>query len=174
MSLYYLICRCWHQKLPQVVCSILQQDTWIWGKFMLSLLGANFTDFYLYQVIHGLLDRVMQLLEVPFTQDGSGYFIKAIDGMHTDTFTHSPIPVFQSLSLTHVYVCMHTHTRTHTRARTHTHTHTHTHTRTHTQIPHSSLVVVLMFMWGVKWLADWECCIQMYWLLLISTCLLQH
>ena len=31
-------------------------------------------------MIHGLLDRVMQLLEVPFTQDGSGYFIKATDG----------------------------------------------------------------------------------------------
>ena len=34
------------------------------------------------QVIHGLLDRVMQLLEVPFTQDGSGYFIKATDGKY--------------------------------------------------------------------------------------------
>ena len=65
---------------------------------MLSLLGANLTDFCLYQVIHGLLDRVMQLLEVPFAQDSSGYFIKATDGMHTDTFTHSPIPAFQSLS----------------------------------------------------------------------------
>ena len=32
------------------------------------------------QVIHGLLDRVMQLLEVKFTEDGSGYHIKMCDG----------------------------------------------------------------------------------------------
>ena len=104
---------------------------------MLPLLGANFTSFCLYQVIHGLLDRVMQLLEVPFTQDSSGYFIKATDGMHTDTFTHNPIPVFQSLSLSLSLFSI-----THSCARAYAHTHTHT----HTQIPHSSLVVALMFM----------------------------
>ena len=32
------------------------------------------------QIIHGLLDRVMQLLEVQFTDDGSGYQIKTCDG----------------------------------------------------------------------------------------------
>ena len=31
-------------------------------------------------MIHGLLDYVMQLLEVPVTKDGSGYYIKASDG----------------------------------------------------------------------------------------------
>ena len=33
-----------------------------------------------FEVIHGLLDRVMQLLEVSFTKDGSGYFLKAAKG----------------------------------------------------------------------------------------------
>ncbi|XP_064385368.1 phenylalanine--tRNA ligase beta subunit-like [Halichondria panicea] len=32
-----------------------------------------------FEVIHGLLDRVMQLLEVSFTKDGSGYFLKAAE-----------------------------------------------------------------------------------------------
>lgn len=34
------------------------------------------------QVIHGLLDRVMQLLDVPFSakKDKTGYYIKAADG----------------------------------------------------------------------------------------------
>lgn len=32
-----------------------------------------------FEVIHGLLDRVMQLLEVPFTKDGSGYFIQSVN-----------------------------------------------------------------------------------------------
>ena len=32
------------------------------------------------QIIHGLLDRVMQLLEVQFTDSGSGYHIKMCDG----------------------------------------------------------------------------------------------
>ena len=34
------------------------------------------------QVIHGLLDRVMQLLDVPFSakKDKAGYYIKAADG----------------------------------------------------------------------------------------------
>ena len=31
-------------------------------------------------MIHGLLDYVMQLLEVPVTKDGRGYYIKASDG----------------------------------------------------------------------------------------------
>lgn len=35
------------------------------------------------QVIHGLLDRVMQLLDVKFTEDGSGYHIKMCDGERT-------------------------------------------------------------------------------------------
>ena len=38
------------------------------------------------QVIHGLLDRVMQLLEVPFSesQGKEGYYIKAAEGMSCD------------------------------------------------------------------------------------------
>ena len=45
----------------------------------------------------------MQLLEVPFTQDGSGYFIKATDGMcrHTMTLTLLYI-MFLRLG---IYVC---------------------------------------------------------------------
>ena len=33
-----------------------------------------------FEVIHGLLDRVMELLDVSFTKDGNGYYIKAHDG----------------------------------------------------------------------------------------------
>ena len=33
-----------------------------------------------FEVIHGLLDRVMQLLQVPFTKDDTGYYLKAADG----------------------------------------------------------------------------------------------
>ena len=32
------------------------------------------------KVIHGLLDRVMQLLNIPRANDGSGYFIQSVDG----------------------------------------------------------------------------------------------
>lgn len=32
-----------------------------------------------FEVIHGLLDRVMQLLQVPWTKDGSGYYLQAND-----------------------------------------------------------------------------------------------
>ena len=35
---------------------------------------------YSLQVIHGLLDRIMQLLEIPQNKDGTGYFIKAAEG----------------------------------------------------------------------------------------------
>ena len=31
-------------------------------------------------MIHGLLDHVMQLLELPLTKDGSGYYIEAVNG----------------------------------------------------------------------------------------------
>lgn len=46
-----------------------------------------------FEVIHGLLDRLMQLLEVPFTKDGTGYFLKTADGE-------------AKASLTHVYACI--------------------------------------------------------------------
>lgn len=32
-----------------------------------------------FEVVHGLLDRVMQLLEIPFTKAGSGYYLKPVD-----------------------------------------------------------------------------------------------
>ena len=35
-----------------------------------------------FEVIHGLLDRIMQLLDIAPTKDGSGYFIKQCDGKH--------------------------------------------------------------------------------------------
>lgn len=31
-------------------------------------------------MIHGLLDRIMQLLEIAQNKDGTGYFIKAAEG----------------------------------------------------------------------------------------------
>jgi phenylalanyl-tRNA synthetase beta chain len=35
-----------------------------------------------FEIIHGLLDRLMQLLEVPRSsnKDGIGYYLKAVDG----------------------------------------------------------------------------------------------
>lgn len=32
-----------------------------------------------FEVVHGLLDRVMQLLQVPWTKNGTGYYLKAYD-----------------------------------------------------------------------------------------------
>lgn len=32
-----------------------------------------------FEVVHGLLDRVMQLLQVPWTKDGTGYYLQAYD-----------------------------------------------------------------------------------------------
>jgi phenylalanyl-tRNA synthetase beta chain len=36
-----------------------------------------------FEIIHGLLDRLMQLLEVPRSsnKDGTGYYLRAVDGM---------------------------------------------------------------------------------------------
>ena len=39
-------------------------------------------DFFFFQVIHGLLDRTMQLLQVPLSKE-NGYHIRAIDGKTT-------------------------------------------------------------------------------------------
>ena len=39
---------------------------------------------WLFQVIHGLLDRTMQLLEVPYSEDKTsqhGYYLKAHEGI---------------------------------------------------------------------------------------------
>lgn len=33
-----------------------------------------------FEVIHGLLDRIMRLLDVNYRRDGSGYHIEAIEG----------------------------------------------------------------------------------------------
>ena len=41
-----------------------------------------------FEVIHGLLDRVMQLLEVPAGQD-QGYHIQAADGEGTHAHAHA-------------------------------------------------------------------------------------
>lgn len=35
-----------------------------------------------FEVVHGLLDRAMQLLEIPFAKDGSGYSLKPVDGLY--------------------------------------------------------------------------------------------
>ena len=52
-------------------------------------------------MIHGLLDRVMQLLEVPFSKSDAGYFIQAIEGtlasyhssiLHKNFNTVCPVP----------------------------------------------------------------------------------
>lgn len=33
-----------------------------------------------FEVVHGLLDRVMQLLEVPWKKGSGGYYLQAVDG----------------------------------------------------------------------------------------------
>lgn len=41
------------------------------------LCAVNYNKSSGFEIIHGLLDRIMQLLEIPPTQDGNGYYIKA-------------------------------------------------------------------------------------------------
>ncbi|XP_071945670.1 phenylalanine--tRNA ligase beta subunit-like [Antedon mediterranea] len=41
--------------------------------------AVNYNKLPDFEVIHGLLDRFMQLLEIPFSQNGKGYCIRAID-----------------------------------------------------------------------------------------------
>ena len=45
------------------------------------LCAVNYNKSPGFEVVHGLLDRIMQLLEVPFdaTKTGSGYHLKAAD-----------------------------------------------------------------------------------------------
>jgi len=45
-----------------------------------SLVAVNYNKSGGFEIIHGLLDRIMQLLQVPPTTDGSGYCIQAKDG----------------------------------------------------------------------------------------------
>jgi hypothetical protein len=36
-----------------------------------------------FEVIHGLMDRIMQLLEVPYGKEVGGYYLKSSDGKQT-------------------------------------------------------------------------------------------
>ena len=43
--------------------------------------------YYCQQVIHGLLNRVMQVLDVPCSNGANGYSIKAVDGTSLQAHT---------------------------------------------------------------------------------------
>lgn len=56
----------------------------IWSSFEIPFSYALSEDFTYLQVIHGLLDRTMQLLEVPYTEDKTsahGYYLEAHAGI---------------------------------------------------------------------------------------------
>lgn len=44
------------------------------------LCAVNYNKTSGFEVIHGLLDRILQLLEVPYTNDNKGYHLEARDG----------------------------------------------------------------------------------------------
>ncbi len=44
-----------------------------------------------FEIIHGFLDRVMQLLDVKFTRDGTGYYIEKHDGRSSLELMNTPI-----------------------------------------------------------------------------------
>lgn len=54
-----------------------------------------------FEVIHGLLDRVMQLLEVPWSSDKGdlGYYLQAEDGARNKLFISSAKTTLKQLSL---------------------------------------------------------------------------
>lgn len=56
----------------------------IWSSFEIPFSYALSEDFTYLQVIHGLLDRTMQLLEVPYTEDKTsahGYYLETHAGI---------------------------------------------------------------------------------------------
>jgi phenylalanyl-tRNA synthetase beta chain len=40
-----------------------------------------------FELVHGLLDRTMQLLDVPLCTQEGGYRLRPIEGMYVETFT---------------------------------------------------------------------------------------
>ena len=42
--------------------------------------AVNYNKSSGFEVIHGLLDRIMQLMEIPPANNKTGYFIKAVEG----------------------------------------------------------------------------------------------
>ncbi|XP_033097809.1 phenylalanine--tRNA ligase beta subunit-like [Anneissia japonica] len=67
-------------KLFEISDIIVQESTKdVGARNYRNLCAVNYNKSPGFEVIHGLLDRAMQLLEIPFSQTGQGYYIKAID-----------------------------------------------------------------------------------------------
>ena len=64
-------------EVSDIVLRDLKAETGARNERRICALHCNKTPGF--EVVHGLLDRMMQLLEVPFTKDGSGYYLKASD-----------------------------------------------------------------------------------------------
>lgn len=68
------------------------------------------------QVIHSLLHRIMQLLQIPFNRNGAGYVIKSADSECILLCLLHIVLAFNNTSFTHMHMSIHTntHTRPHT------------------------------------------------------------
>lgn len=44
--------------------------------------AVNFNKSSGFEIVKGLLDRVMQLMEIPFGKENNGYYIQACDGRY--------------------------------------------------------------------------------------------
>ncbi|XP_026293829.1 phenylalanine--tRNA ligase beta subunit [Frankliniella occidentalis] len=64
-------------EISDVVLRDSNAETGARNERRLCALNCNKTPGF--EIVHGLLDRVMQLLEVPFVKDGSGYTLQPVD-----------------------------------------------------------------------------------------------
>ena len=95
------------------------------------LCAVNYNKSPGFEVIHGLLDRVMQLLEVPPGGGDTGYCLKASDGelgeADSHTHTHTGTRMHAHTLQIHVLLVMGwSYTNTHACKNACTHAHTHT------------------------------------------------
>ena len=59
--------------------------------------AVNYNKSSGFEIIHGLLDRVMQLMEIPAANDKTGYFIKATEGNHIHSKTNIDFALAQPI-----------------------------------------------------------------------------
>ena len=70
-------------------CSLVCCTDFLCSCALLYSLNSQMLVYYCQQVIHGLLDRVMQVLDVPCNNGANGYSIKAVDGTSLQVHTHT-------------------------------------------------------------------------------------
>lgn len=66
---------------------IADDDTEVGAKNERRICAINCNKTAGFEVVHGLLDRVMQLLEVPWSKE-NGYYLEATDGGFKNIFYH--------------------------------------------------------------------------------------